>query len=1074
MPTSVNAARQCLTEEAARALDDAVAVARRRNHAQTTSLHAVSALLALPSSKLREACTRAGSSCYSPRLQLKALELSVGISLDRLSTSKELEDDPPVSNSLMAAIKRSQANQRRHPENFHLFQMHSLQNQQQPTASLLKVELKHFVLSILDDPIVSRVFADAGFRSCDVKLSLLQPPVTQTSRFSRSRCPPIFLCNLPGSESGPPGFKFPFMGCSGNESLDGNCRRIREVLVRKTRRNPLLMGIYAKNALRSFTESVQKCREGVLPAEIAGLNILSIEKEISETLSEAKSEEKMGLKFQELSRSLDQCSGPGIAVNFGELDEFVRDGVPRGAANFVVSQLTRLLKVHGEKIWVVGVAGTSDVYSKFVALFPTIEKDWDLYLLTITSTTPSIEGLYPKSSLMGSFVPFGGFFSSPSEFKSPLSCTNQSFTRCHSCDQKYEQEVADILKVGPVTSACGSPTSLPWLQKASVEIDQGLDVEKSNEENASMGAKIFGLQKKWNDFCERLHQTRSTPEVVTSRTVSKNPILGGFPFSSSLKESSCKHPSSNESQYSHDVASVPSSSDQVAKVSEIQHTDKLPWINPSSKTSTMVDGRSSSSLASVTTDLGLGTIYASAAPEPNTQELQNHEERLQDLNDDNDINQIAGSSSCPGPSLEGNFSSVDFKSLSQVLTERVGWQDEAISAIIQTLSLCKSGRGKHHSIHDRTDIWFAFLGPDRFGKRKIASILAKAIFGNTESLISLDLNSRDRAYRLNSIFESQNSNCYDLRRKTDVGFIAGELSKKPHAVVFLENVDKADLLVQESLFQALRTSKFPDSHGRKISIHNAIFIVSSTVSKGNDGTFLSEREPAMFSEERILEAKRFQMQLLLRDISEDAKGSCGPNVVVTPRKGSSKQTFLNKRKEIEISDDQQQATSSKIQKQVQDSSRSFLDLNVPVEEVEDDMDHNDNASQSRHEGSQAWLNDFCDQTDENVDFKPLNFDMLAQKILKSISTRFERAFGSQFLLEIDYEVMTQILAAACLSDEGNAVEDWIEHVLVKSLNEAKKKCHPSNKFGMKLVPCEGILVEEQVPGVCLPARINLN
>lgn len=79
---------------------------------------------------------------------------------------------------------------------------------------------------------------------------------------------------------------------------------------------------------------------------------------------------------------------------------------------------------------------------------------------------------------MGSFVPFGGFFSSPSECKSPLSCTNQSFTRCHSCDQKYEQEVADILKVGPVTSACGSHTSLPWLQKASVEIDQGLDVEK--------------------------------------------------------------------------------------------------------------------------------------------------------------------------------------------------------------------------------------------------------------------------------------------------------------------------------------------------------------------------------------------------------------------------------------------------------------------------------------------------------------------------------------------------------------------------------------------------------------------
>ncbi|XP_054798882.1 protein SMAX1-LIKE 6-like [Prosopis cineraria] len=1068
MPTPVNAARQCLTEEAARALDDAVAVARRRSHAQTTSLHVVSALLALPSSKLREACTRAGSSPYSPRLQLRALELSVGVSLDRLPTSKALEEDPPVSNSLMAAIKRSQANQRRHPESFHLFQMHILQNQQQPTASLLKVELKHFVLSILDDPIVSRVFGEAGFRSCDIKLSLLQPPVTQTSRFPWSRCPPIFSCNLPGSESGSPSFKFPFVGNSGYEGVDENCRRIGEVLVRKTRRNPLLMGIYAKSALRSFTESVQKSREGVLPAQIAGLNVVSIEKDISEILDEGGSEEKMGLKFKELSRSLEQYSGPGIAVNFGELDVFVREGVPHGAASFVVSQLTSLLGVHGEKIWVVGIAGTSDVYSKFVALFPTIEKDWDLHLLTITSATPSMEGLYPKSSLMGSFVPFGGFFSSPSELKNPLSCTNQSFMRCHSCNQKYEQEVADILKVSPATLASGYPTNFPWSQKASVETDQGLDVAKSNEENPGLSAKIFGLQKKWSDFCERLHQTQSIPEFGTSQTMSKVPVLGGFPFSSSLKESSSKLPSFNESQHSHDV-NVRSSPDQAAKVSKIRHTDKLsPWINPSSMANTVLEGRSSSSFTSVTTDLGLGTIYASAAQEPNSRELQNHKERLQ-LLDDNNLHQNAG------PSLEGKFKSVDFKSLSQVLTETVGWQEEAISAIIQTLSLCNSRGGKHHGQRVRTDIWFAFLGPDRVGKKKIASILAKTIFGNTGSLISLDLNSQDKAYSLDSIFESQNSNHYDIRRKTDVGFIAGELSKKPHAVVFLENVDKADILVQNSLFQALRTGKFPDSHGREISIHNAIFIVNSTVSKCN-GTSLSEKEPTMFPEERIVEAKRFQMQLLLREISVDAPGICGPNVIVTPSKGSSKQTFLNKRKQVEISDNKEWGTTSKIQKQVQDASRSYLDLNMPVEEFEDDMDHNDSVGESKIEGSQsqAWLNDFCDQTDEKVVFKPLNFDVLAEKIMQSISTQFERTFGSQFLLEIEYEVMTQMLAAAWLSDKENAVEDWIEHVLGKSFNEGKHKYRPSTKSAMKLVSCEGILVEEQVPGVCLPARINFN
>lgn len=389
MPTPVSAARQCLTEEAARALDDAVAVARRRGHAQTTSLHAVSALLALPSSALRDACGRARSSAYSPRLQFRALELSVGVSLDRLPSSKSLEE-PPVSNSLMAAIKRSQANQRRHPESFHLHQIHN----QQQTASLLKVELKHFILSILDDPIVSRVLSEAGFRSCDIKLAIVHPPVTQTSRFSRTRCPPIFLCNLTDSDPGRRSFNFPF---SGYEDGDENCRRIGEVLVRKSGKTPLLIGVCAAEALRGFIEGVQRGQVSLLPAQLTGLTVICIDNEISEFVVEGGTKEKMDSKFKEVGRMAEQCSGPGIALSFGELRTLVSDGVSGDCMSFVVSQLKSLLELHSGKLWLIGAAGAYETYFKFLARFPTIEKDWDLHVLPITSSKASIEGLYSKS-----------------------------------------------------------------------------------------------------------------------------------------------------------------------------------------------------------------------------------------------------------------------------------------------------------------------------------------------------------------------------------------------------------------------------------------------------------------------------------------------------------------------------------------------------------------------------------------------------------------------------------------------------------------------------------------------------
>lgn len=399
MPTPVSAARQCLTEEAARALDDAVAVARRRSHAQTTSLHAVSALLALPSSSLREACARARSSAYSPRLQFRALELSVGVSLDRLPSSKSVEE-PPVSNSLMAAIKRSQANQRRHPDNFHYQIIQSQTQQQQQTTSLLKVELKHFILSILDDPIVSRVFGEAGFRSTDIKLAIIHPPV---SRFARTRCPPVFLCNLTDPDLTQRRSSFGFPGME-----DENSRRIAEVLVRKSgMRNPLLLGVCAMDALRSFTERVKKEGDSVLPSELSGVSVICIGNEISEFVNGGGSEEKMGLKLKLKEVGELQCldeheRGGKVVVNFGDLKALVEDNDDssegEGGVSFVVSRLSQLMELHGERLWLMGAAGGYDTYSKFLGKFPSIEKDWDLNILPITSSNkPSGDGFPYKS-----------------------------------------------------------------------------------------------------------------------------------------------------------------------------------------------------------------------------------------------------------------------------------------------------------------------------------------------------------------------------------------------------------------------------------------------------------------------------------------------------------------------------------------------------------------------------------------------------------------------------------------------------------------------------------------------------
>ena len=80
---------------------------------------------------------------------------------------------------------------------------------------------------------------------------------------------------------------------------------------------------------------------------------------------------------------------------------------------------------------------------------------------------------------MGSFVPFGGFFPTPSDLRSPLSGRNQSIPRCNLCNEKYEQEVASISKVESTVSVNDQYSeNLPWLRMAAVDTSKEEDVAK--------------------------------------------------------------------------------------------------------------------------------------------------------------------------------------------------------------------------------------------------------------------------------------------------------------------------------------------------------------------------------------------------------------------------------------------------------------------------------------------------------------------------------------------------------------------------------------------------------------------
>ncbi|XP_022745909.1 protein SMAX1-LIKE 8-like isoform X2 [Durio zibethinus] len=1101
MPTPVSVARQCLTPEAAHALDEAVSVARRRGHGQTTSLHAVSALLSLPSSALRDACARARNAAYSPRLQFRALELCLSVSLDRVPSS-QLSNDPPVSNSLMAAIKRSQANQRRQPENFHLYRDFSQQNPS--NISCVKVELQHLILSILDDPVVSRVFGEAGFRSSEIKLAIIRP-LPNLLRYSRSRGPPVFLGNLensgPAYEStrvpGRRGFTFPFPGFASYFEGEENCKRIGEVLAR--RRNPLLVGVCAYDALACFTESLEKKKEGLLVKEISGLNIICIENYILKCINDGFKEGEVGLKFEEMGRVIErEMGGSGLVLNYGDLKIFVSDKSGKseddeedGGVSYVVGHLTRLLRVYGGKVWLLGAVTSYQTYLKFLSRFPSVEKDWDLQILPITSLRTSLAESYPKSSLLESFVPFGGFFSTPSESKGSLSSSYQHVPRCHLCNERCEEEVIAISKGGfnvSVTDQCQSTLS-SWLQMTDLGANKGSDVK--TKDDGLLNTKVAGLQKKWDNICQRLHHAHPGPESHTYRANLPFPTVLGSHFIQDKRDNAHGHDSNNSNTLpsenncinvnscspfnfqkmstspSDDPSSLVSKTDNGSFLSKLREKpfkggdeEAIEPISPCSLSNSSVGDvsqASPTSVISVTTDLGLGLCSVSSSNKLMKPVNQNRTGFALDFsgclpaNIDVINGSVSGhparSLSSSSPDFGGQLDPNNFKKLFTAVMERVSWQDEAASVICQTVANGLARNEKCHGASRRGDIWLNFSGPDRCGKKKIAVALADIIYGSRENFICMDLSSQDGVMDTQLLFNCQDVN-YDLRfrGKTVADYVAEELSKKPRSVVFLENVDKADIQVRSSLSQAIRTGKFSDSHGREVSTNNAIFVTTSTLTKENQ--ILIKHDNNIF----------------------------GQNLMtpVTTRQTISKQGFLNKRKLIGSHETVEQNEIIETAKRANTTSSGNLDLNIPAEESE--VQETDDATvdnESAAENPMSWLQDFLGQSVKNVVFKPFDFDALAEKVSNDINQSFCEFISSECLLEIDSKVMEQLVAVAYLSDENRVVTDWVGQVLSGGFAEVEKKYNLNTHSVVKLVPYDGLPFEGKTPVVCLPPKIIL-
>ena len=155
------------------------------------------------------------------------------------------------------------------------------------------------------------------------------------------------------------------------------------------------------------------------------------------------------------------------------------------------------------------------------------------------------------------------------------------------------------------------------------------------------------------------------------------------------------------------------------------------------------------------------------------------------------------------------------------LHKRVIGQENAIKAVSQAIRRTRAGLKDPK----RPSGSFIFLGPSGVGKTELAKTLAEFLFGDEQSMISLDMSEYMEKHTVSRLVGSPPGYVgYE-----EGGQLTEAVRRKPFSVVLFAEIEKAHPDVFNTLLQILEEGRLTDSQGRSVDFRNTVLIMTSNL-----------------------------------------------------------------------------------------------------------------------------------------------------------------------------------------------------------------------------------------------------
>jgi type VI secretion system protein VasG len=160
-------------------------------------------------------------------------------------------------------------------------------------------------------------------------------------------------------------------------------------------------------------------------------------------------------------------------------------------------------------------------------------------------------------------------------------------------------------------------------------------------------------------------------------------------------------------------------------------------------------------------------------------------------------------------------------SLKDKLKERVIGQEHALEAIAQRMRTARA-----NLVDPRRPIGvFMMVGPSGVGKTETAMALADILYGGDRNMVIINMSEYKEDHKISRLTGSAPG----YVGYGEGGVLTEGVRRKPYSIVLLDEVEKANVAVQEIFYQVFDKGMLQDDKGTEVNFKNTIILLTSNV-----------------------------------------------------------------------------------------------------------------------------------------------------------------------------------------------------------------------------------------------------